>query len=139
MSNAGGGGGDLDEREVIGNDDDDDHEEDDHEDDDHEDDDHEEDGSTDMEQGFSKPMGRPLLKIDLSLVRELRNKFFSWRMIARLLAVDERTLRRRVQKEGYTDDCPFASIEQLKALFANYKQETNYNPGNKIIYFFLNC
>jgi hypothetical protein len=135
MSNASGGGGDLDEREGIGDDDSDDDDEEEY----HEEDDYVEDGSAGTELGIPKPFGRPLLKIDLTFVRELRNKFFSWRMIAKFLSVDERTLRRRVKQNGYTDDYPFASMEQLMALFAIYKQETNYNPGNKIIYFSLNC
>ncbi len=66
--------------------------------------------------------------IDMAEVARLRDYFYSWRFIADRLRVSQRTLSRRCEDTGYTDNKPWATYEDIVGMLIDYRNRSP-NPS----------
>ena len=64
------------------------------------------------------------LFIDMAEVARLRDYFYSWVFIAARLGISQRTLQRRCEETGYTDNKPWATYDEIVDMLIQYRNRS---------------
>jgi hypothetical protein len=76
--------------------------------------------------------------IDMEEVARLRDVFETWQSIARILNVNYKILYRRCIAAGYTDNCPWASVDTIINLLIEYRNSIpNPSMGERYLHSYI--